>query len=58
LAGWLGHGISLEVLGKENRYENSYQVYCGKINYKYICSRIVVLDKGMELIWLVLTSYV
>jgi hypothetical protein len=56
--GWLGHGTGLEVLGKENRYKNSYQVCCGKINSKYIGSRIVVLDKGMEIIWLVLNSYI
>jgi len=49
-AGWLGHGTVLEVLGKENRYKNSYQVYCGKVYYKCICSRTVVLDKGMEFI--------
>jgi hypothetical protein len=37
-------------LEKKNRYENSYQVYCEKINSKYIVSRTVVLDKGMVII--------
>jgi len=48
--GWLGHGTSLEVLEKKKKYENLYEVYCGKISYKYIGSRTVALDKGMELI--------
>jgi hypothetical protein len=39
----------MEVLEKKNKYENSYQVYCRKINFKYIGSRLVVLDIGMEL---------